>query len=213
MELLEAGSLADFVSASGPLDESVISFILRELLIALQYLHGQGKVHRDVKGGNILVASDGQCKLADFGVATELNETMNKKTTRIGSPHWMAPEVIMQASYDGCADIWSTGITAIELAKGTPPYADSFSHIQVVYMIPHNPAPILEGDQFSLEFKDFVKQCLNKSAQDRPTAAALLTHPFLLKAEKTSSWTSAVAKHVLRKVTQPRFVFRILRLF
>lgn len=181
MELAEGGSLADVIKYSGPLDEDSISFILYNLLLALNYLHKQNKIHRDVKAGNLLVNIYGDVKLADFGVTTELTETMDKKASKIGTPFWMAPEVIVEAHYDGCADIWSTGITAIELALGSPPYSDMIHPHQVIYLIPSSPPPRLEGYQFSADFKDFIAKCLVKEAKTRATAEELLQHIFFKK--------------------------------
>jgi serine/threonine-protein kinase 24/25/MST4 len=208
MELAEAGSLADILRATGPLDEAEIAFVFRELLLALAYLHGENKVHRDVKAGNLLVLADGLVKLADFGVATELTESKDVRATRIGSPFWMAPEVISDMRYDGCADIWSCGITAIELAHGLPPYADSVHHLQVIYLIPKNPAPRLDGP-FTDIFKDFVAQCLNKEPDLRPSAASLLDHPFLQNVSKPESWL----RRVHRKIKMVRDDLALYSLF
>jgi serine/threonine protein kinase len=118
---------------------------------------------------------------------------MDKRKTRVGTPFWMAPEVITESSYDGCADIWSTGITAIELVTGSPPYANKVHPMQVIFLIPKNPPPVLEGS-FSSEFKDFVEKCLQKEASKRPTAQQLLDHPFIKNATKTESLIK-IAQH------------------
>ena len=193
MEFLEAGSASEIVKELGPFDESSAAFILKELLTALEYLHQERKIHRDVKAGNLLVSGDGNIKLADFGVTGQLTETMDKRKTRVGTPFWMAPEVITESSYDGCADIWSTGITAIELVTGAPPYANKVHPMQVIFLIPKNPPPVLEG-AFSDDFKDFVAKCLQKEASKRPTAQQLLDHPFIKNASKTESLIK-IAKH------------------
>lgn len=187
MEYLEAGNLIEFVRDFGPLDEASIAYVMKELLLALKYLHGERKIHRDVKAANLLISDTGSLKLADFGVTSQLTESINKRQTRIGTPYWMAPEVISQSNYDGCADIWSTGITAIELAMGAPP----LSHIhpmQAIFLIPKNDPPSLEGEKFSSQFKDFVRLCLQKESANRPSAEKLLKHPFITYASKTESF-------------------------
>ena len=131
MEHLEAGSLSDVIKDFGPLSEDSCKYVIRELLLALVYLHRSRKIHRDIKAGNILMSASGLIKLSDFGVTGQLTESMNKRKTRVGTPFWMAPEVITETSYDENADIWSVGITAIELAKGFPPHAKSMHPMQV----------------------------------------------------------------------------------
>eukprot|EP01033_Poteriospumella_lacustris_P016569 gene16570-11853_t len=206
MEYLEAGSLLDIIKKFGPLQEDAIQYIMRELLMALNYLHAQRKIHRDVKAGNVLVAGNGSIRLADFGVAGQLTDTIDKRNTKIGTPFWMAPEVIEQAAYDGCADIWSLGITAIELAKGLPPYAGKLHHFQVLLQIPKNPPPVLDGD-FSAEFKDFVAACLVKDPSARPTAASLLEHPFMKDVTRPTSWVNFIREVVLPQ--RPRAVMSV----
>jgi serine/threonine-protein kinase 24/25/MST4 len=138
MEYLEAGSLLDLMNEkiSTTFDEQTIAYVMRELLTAVAYLHGERKIHRDIKAGNILVSRTGAIKLADFGVTGQLTESVNKRQTRVGTPYWMAPEVITETSYDSLADIWSVGITCIELAKGKPPYATTHHPMQTIFLIP-----------------------------------------------------------------------------
>ncbi|KAA6427027.1 MAG: Serine threonine kinase [Trebouxia sp. A1-2] len=177
MEYCGGGSVADLMHASDvPLDQDMISYICAETLAGLAYLHSIGKVHRDIKCGNILLTEAGEVKVADFGVAAQLSNTMSKRNTFIGTPHWMAPEVIQESRYDGKVDVWALGISAVEMAEVTPPRW-SVHPMRVIFMISRDPPPRLaDRDRWSLTFHDFVAQCLQKEPKVRPSAKYLLQH-------------------------------------
>ncbi|KAJ3397294.1 putative protein serine/threonine kinase [Lobulomyces angularis] len=176
MEYCSGGSCLDLLKA-GVFNEVQISIIIRQLLYGLEYLHGLKKIHRDIKAANILLTEDGKVKLADFGVSAEITATITKKNTFVGTPYWMAPEVILRSAYNSKADIWSAGITAFELATSLPPRAN-FHPMRVLFIIPQEESPKLD-QSFSPEFRDFVSKCLSKRPSHRPSAAELLTHPFI----------------------------------
>lgn len=194
MEFMSGGSLRDLMKA-GPLKEDEVSAVLREVLSGLVFLHAANVVHRDIKAANILVNGNGKVKIADFGVARELN-AQKRRFSVVGSPYWMAPEVITAKEgglYNEKADIWSLGITAIELAKGLPPRA-SEKPMKVLVSIPTSPPPKLEGP-FSASFKDFVSQCIKVNPIERPSAKDLLNHPFITQSIDANTLVNILERH------------------
>jgi serine/threonine protein kinase len=182
MEYCEGGSMSDLLEANTGhlLPEDCIRAICASIVLGLEYLHGVANVcHRDIKCGNVLLTSDGHVKLADFGVSAELTNTLNKRKTVVGSPYWMAPEVIRESHYDGRADVWSLGITAIEMAEGAPPHSN-LHPLRAIFIIPNKPAPTLaDPDNWSPEMLDFVRCCCQKDPNQRHDSALLSSHPFI----------------------------------
>ena len=187
MEYMDIGSVLEIMKFgfhNGIPKEGVIAAILKEVLNALAYFHNNKQIHRDIKSGNILINSKGNIKLADFGIAAKLIErgqSVQARFTVIGTPCFMAPEVVTAGlGYTEKADIWSLGITAIEIATGKVPYSD-LHPLEVIIRISNSPPPTLP-DRFSSSFRDFVKCALNPDSEQRPTALELLNHSFIKKA-------------------------------
>jgi hypothetical protein len=179
MEYCDGGSLSDVMRVlHRPLAEPEVSAVMHGVLTSLVYVHSLRRIHRDIKAGNLLVTSDGQVKLCDFGVSAQLDDHLSRTGTRIGSPYWMAPEVISSAGHDTSADIWSLGITALELLLGRPPLFD-FPVLAVMLKIPLQPPPEPPASA-SDSLKDFLRHALVLDPASRATAADLIKHPFVV---------------------------------
>eukprot|EP01087_Luapelamoeba_hula_P019950 TRINITY_DN669_c2_g1_i2.p1 TRINITY_DN669_c2_g1~~TRINITY_DN669_c2_g1_i2.p1 ORF type:complete len:795 (+),score=143.96 TRINITY_DN669_c2_g1_i2:48-2387(+) len=187
MEYCGGGSSIDICNILGTgIHEDQIALICREALKGLEYLHRIKKLHRDIKGGNILLTDQGDVKLADFGVSGTLASTFSKRNTFVGTPYWMAPEVIREDKYDGRADIWSLGITAIELAETLPPYS-KIHPMRVLFMIPKEQPPTLSKPHlWSSKFHSFLSCCLVKDPQQRADATMMLQHAFVQNCKSKS---------------------------
>ncbi|KAL3772024.1 hypothetical protein ACHAWU_008046 [Discostella pseudostelligera] len=184
MEFCDGGSVSDLIEASGgrgsfAMPEECIRAACAGIVLGLEYLHKKEICHRDIKCGNVLLTNDGHVKLADFGVSAELTNTINKRKTVVGSPYWIAPEVIKESHYDGRADVWSLGITAIEMAEGAPPHSN-LNPLRAIFLIPSKPAPTLaDPDDWSPEMLDFIRCCCKKDPSERSDSALLTSHPFV----------------------------------
>lgn len=189
MEYCDAGSLAAMIQKMNvALSEPQVAVVVRDMLVGLEYLHSRHMLHRDIKADNVLLNSEGFAKLADLGVAAQLTNTIDNRSTATGTPYWMAPELIKEEKYNFKVDIWSLGITAIEMAEKKPPYFDMVP-MRALFTIANddNPPPSLkEPEKWSEDFKDFISQCLLKETSLRPTASQLLTHPFIKSAPERS---------------------------
>ncbi|XP_077438010.1 mitogen-activated protein kinase kinase kinase kinase 3-like isoform X3 [Vanacampus margaritifer] len=203
MEYCGGGSLQDIYHVTGPLLESQIAYMSRETLQGLYYLHNKSKMHRDIKGANILLTDNGYVKLADFGVSAQITATLAKRKSFIGTPYWMAPEVAAverKGGYNQLCDIWAVGITAIELAELQPPMFELHPMRALFLMTKSNfqPPKLKDKMKWTDNFHHFVKVALTKNPKKRPTAEKLLQHPFV-----SQPLSRTLAKELLDRAKNP----------
>lgn len=172
-------NLTTIIGQKKPIPEYLIGYILKEVLKGLISMHDKFRIHRDIKSDNILVSTDGSVKLGDFGYATQLTEESKIRDSVVGTPCWMAPELVLGLDYGTNVDVWSLGIVGIELAEGEPPYFHE-DYLKAMYFIATNPSPTLGNKKiWSEDYKDFVDQCLIKSSEMRPQSSQLIKHCFI----------------------------------
>uniref|UniRef100_A0A665U1B3 Mitogen-activated protein kinase kinase kinase kinase n=1 Tax=Echeneis naucrates TaxID=173247 RepID=A0A665U1B3_ECHNA len=204
MEYCGGGSLQDIYHVTGPLSELQIAYVCRETLQGLGYLHIKGKMHRDIKGANILLTDNGDVKLADFGVAAKITATIAKRKSFIGTPYWMAPEVAAvekNGGYNQLCDIWAVGITSIELAELQPPMFE-LHPMRALFLMSKSsfqPPKLKDKNKWSTAFHNFVKVSLTKNPKKRPTAEKLLSHVFVAQ----TGLTRRLAVDLLDKMNNP----------
>lgn len=205
MEFMGGGCLTDILDQyeSVELSEAQIALVVKETLKALVYIHSLHRIHRDIKSDNILLGENGEVKIADFGYAAQLTQQQQKRTTVVGTPYWMAPELIRGHMYGVKVDCWSTGILLMEMAEGEPPYME-YPPLRALFMITTKGIPDLrEAAKWTEEMRDFLAKCLTKEVDIRPDAKTLLGHPFLRKACPSSQLIQAIAAARKAKAAKP----------
>jgi serine/threonine protein kinase len=205
MEFMNGGCLTEILDQYEhlKLQEAHIAYICLCSLRALAYIHSLHRIHRDIKSDNILLGLDGSVKLADFGYAAQLTQQKQKRTTIVGTPYWMSPEVIRGQNYDTKVDVWSLGIMMMEMAEGEPPYME-FPPLRALFLITTKGVPPLkEPSRWSSDLRDFLEHCLEKVPEQRSDSVALLQHPFLRRSCSSHEFVPAVeeAKRLKSRLT------------
>jgi len=212
MEFMGGGCLTEVLEQfenGVEMTEGQIAAVCRDTLAGLAYIHTLHRIHRDIKSDNLLLGDDGSVKLADFGYAAQLTQEKRKRNTIVGTPYWMAPELIRGQNYDQKVDMWSLGIMCMEMAEGEPPYME-FPPLRALFLITTKGIPELKDQaKWSPEFKDFVRRCLEKEPETRPDAAEMLKHPFLKRSSAASDIVRVVqaAKRAKEKASQLPAIF------
>jgi p21-activated kinase 1 len=201
MEYMEGGSLTDVVTYN-MMTEGQIGAVCRETLHGLEHLHEKGVIHRDIKSDNVLLSMRGDIKLTDFGYCAQINEVNSKRTTMVGTPYWMAPEVVSRKEYGPKIDVWSLGIMAIEMIEGEPPYLNE-SPIRALYLIVTNGTPELkDAESLSPVFRHFLDWALQVDVDKRASASELLDHEFIKRADNVISLAPLVKAARMAKAAE-----------
>ena len=199
LELMSGGSLTDCLGVHVDWPEPLIAYVCRETLSALAFMHTNHRLHRDIKSDNILVEPDGRVKVTDFGFAINLTKEQDKRTSVVGTPYWMAPELIRGLEYDGKVDVWSLGITALEMAEGEPPHMSEPPLRALLLITISSPPELRQPRKWSRAFGDFIRACCDPDADRRSSAVDLLDHPFLSTAGTKEDFGKFVAQRMAAK--------------